>query len=759
MKALDGGEVVSETSFTFVVAPEGLGGKHPRLWFDKAGQQVVEDRLTSERFSSVAKDISSRAKKFRDDNPIESIVDEVDQFHTVMINNVSVALYPWFDRIKVWRGGVHQNSLAGALLGDAEAAAYAKALMLKLSTFPQWVQQWFIERGRHIYYPVGEFGQEMALAYDLLYDTMNENERRQIRTALRKQIVLGCHKGYVEDDIVTNNTSNWVAHITGGSLMCQLAMYGDGPDEAASVHEPYFSGVIFKLYDLIQKVYGIDGSYGEGYGYYNFTMLSLSKVLPAADTAFNIDMSENIRGSYRELIWAGLVREKQNFYFGDTGGSLGPITNWAWLLPKHRDPLLGWFYNNQKSGETLMDVLYETEDVPQDDPFDEEPVTFFRDVGTTVFKSGWETDDFVFVMRTGAFYNHQHIDQGSFWLADRGSVFIEERHGSTYYLDPLYQPWYTQPVAHSTILIDHNHQSQRVGDPLLFAEGFHDYAHLCQYLNGGKAAFASGDIDGLYWGEVSDMKRNVLFLKPRTVLMIDTVVPAKRDVDVTLLYQTRHLADIDAGSRISTITKDGNTLHIMHLSPKKSTPVAEETPHYLYTLRNEKPLKEEGMLTVTARTNIIPLVMTNLLTVTAEGEQPDVTCEERDGYLYGESAGTPFAVTTRPGTVYDLGEIRTDALAISFDGTTTFAAMCTTLSGDSIIDITSGQPITCELAGNTIRYFRPKSGDGKVVFGLDRRPGTIMVNGKSLSRVAWDAAKGTVTLTLPAGEGTVEFVF
>ncbi|GAH81846.1 unnamed protein product, partial [marine sediment metagenome] len=251
------------------------------------------------------------------------------------------------------------------------------------------------------------------------------------------------------------------------------------------------------------------------------------------------------------------------------------------------DPLLGWLYNYVQKSETFFDALYETRDTPQKDPFDENPVRVFRSVGTTVFKSGWDADDFNFVMRTGPFYNHQHIDQGTFWLSDRGSLFLEERHGSTYYDDPLYQPWYTQPIAHSTILIDHNHQSQQVGDHLVMADGFDDYAFISHFLDGENAAFTSGDIGRLYWGKVKSMQRNVLYLKPRTLLMLDTIYPAENDVDVTLLYQTAHLGDITAGNTMSTISKDGNTLFIRHLYPENTEVEAVETPHYLYTLQRE----------------------------------------------------------------------------------------------------------------------------------------------------------------------------
>ncbi|MEN8228855.1 MAG: heparinase II/III family protein, partial [Bacteroidota bacterium] len=504
------GKKLSDTEFTIFIRPDSIGGNHPRLWFDQKGRNRVVSRLNSARFNNVEEKIRSGAKKNREENPVGDIVFDMDQFPGADIHpaNGLPNIVPWFARINVWRSGLYNNALAYHLLGDKEAGEYGKALLLKISAFPSWLHPWFAERGQHIYYPVGELGMQVALSYDLLYNLMNETERQKVRNAITKQIVEACHKGYVEDDLVTNNTSNWVAHNTGGSIMCQAAMYGD---DNSMQPEPYFTGAVLKAYDMVQKSIGSDGAYGEGYGYYNFTMSSLAKSLPAMDNVFDIDMSEKIRGSYKELIWAGNIKNKKAYYFGDSRGELGPLTHWAWLLAKHKDPLLGWFYNHLKGDETMMDVLYETGDVPAEDPFDENPVKFFRNVGTTVFKSGWEKDDFIFVMRTGAFYNHQHLDQGSFWLADRGSRFIEERHGSTYYLDPYYQSWYTQPVAHSTILIDHNHQSQRVGDPLVFADGFHDHAFLYHYLNGTDAAFSSGDIGKLYWGKVKQIRRNVLY--------------------------------------------------------------------------------------------------------------------------------------------------------------------------------------------------------------------------------------------------------
>ncbi|MFA6471494.1 MAG: hypothetical protein WCU00_05570, partial [Candidatus Latescibacterota bacterium] len=694
LHALSKGEVVSDTEFTLFIDPLIAAGTHPRLWFDSANKNAIEEKLRSDRFKNVANSISSTAKQRRSDWPVEKIVYDIDQYPE---EDWLPTIDGWFDRIGVWRQGIYYNTLAYTFFGEKEAGEYAKNLLVKICAFPYWVHPWFTKRGSHIYYPLGEAGSEFAIGYDCLYGLMTPEERKIVREGLFKNIILGCHRGYVENNLVTNDTSNWVANIASGSLMCQAAIFGDSRDKEAV--EPYLTGALFKEYSLIQHGFGNDGGYGEPNGYYAFTMDGLSEALPAMENVFGIDFSQKINGSYTELVWAGMVKKKYTFYYGKSGGELRPLTNWAWLLPKYKDPLLGWFYNFMKSGETLQDALYDTETVPRQDPYAENPVRVFRDIGTTVFKSGWEPDDFVFVMRSGPFYNHQFMDQGSFWLSDRGSLFIERRHGSTepYLGATLYEPWYIQPVSHSTILLDMNHQSQRTGDAHNFAGGFEDYASIGHFLDGSRASFSSADIGRLYWGKVNSMQRNVLYLKPRTLLMLDTVQPADRDVDVNLLYQTLRLQDIAAGTKESTITKGGNTLFIEHLAPEQIEAKSVETPHYLYTLLGQNPLTKEGMLTVSARTAGNPLVIANLLTST-KGEKPDVTTEKGNGFVTGKAGGVTFAFTTRPGFSYETGGITTDALAVTWDDTSIFAAMATNITRNGSLLLLSSEPVTCEIS-------------------------------------------------------------
>lgn len=768
LTAWDGKESLSSSQFTIHVMPD-VGGMHPRTLYDADQLQEVKARLNNDKFAAVREQIAKNAASQRERVKVEDLIYDLDQFpDTKWLPTWSA----WGSRIYNTDNALLWNSLAYTWLGDEEAGRYAKDVLLKLSTWHDWTHPWQTKRGRFSEHRTGSWSHRLALAYDAAYDLMTEPEREQIRAALLKNIVKGAYRTYVYNNNITAQTSNWIAMVAGGSLMVQSAMYGDG-DDVANL-EPYFTATAMKLWAFLTHVADPEGAWGEGLGYNNYSFHNLSMSLPTLDNVFNIDMSYPIRNTTKEYIWAGYVKDKRYFHYGDSGGNLNPIDYWAWLLPRYEDPMLGWYYNFLNFGKVVsntktsvrqqpdtekkdygwVDVLYETVDVPQDDPFDENPVKVFKEVGTTVFKSGWETDDMVFVMRTGAFYNHQHIDQGSFWYADRGSIFVEERHNSTYYDDPLYQPWYTQPIAHSTILIDGNHQSQRVGDHQVFAEGFDDHAFIYQFLDGQNAAFSSGDIGRLYWGKVDCMRRNVLYLKPRTILMLDTIVPSKRDVDVTLLYQTERLEDIVAGENVSTITKDGNVMNIVHVYPDNVTAESVMTPHYLYTLREDKPLVKEGMLTVTARTNRNPLVMANFIRTTT-GAEPDITAEEGTFSVSGTADGVPYAFSTWPGRRYEAEGFATDAAAVTWSGDTVFAALCTELVRNGKTMVTSEKPMTCEVASGSVKYCL--AADSAVSIGCSERPATVTVNGEKVSDYRWDAEKSTVILTVEKGEGLITF--
>ena len=749
--AYKGLSVLSETDFTIHIAPKNLATIHPRLLFDASGETMIKNRFMEKGFQPVYTSILTDAKIDRENNPVSSLVFDLDQFPD---ENWLPSWTAFGSHIYNTGDALKLNAFAYSFNGDTIAGNYAKNVLATLAGWPDWISPWMIKRGRFSDHRMGTWSHDVALAYDLTYNLMTPQEAAKIRKAIMKNIVEGAYHTYVYNNEVISNTSNWIGHIVGGALMNMAAIADDGPETKNM--EPYFTGAMLKFYSFLNHVTDTkDGAWGEGFGYNNYTFSNLSYSIPSLKNVYNIDVTDPLAGTFNEYIWGGLIRDRKWFGFGDSNDSIESANNWAFLLSMRKSPRLSWYYNFLKNGKTLDDVFFDTQNIPQDSPFNESPVKVFKKIGTTVFKSGWAKNDFVFVMRTGAFFNHQHLDQGSFWLADRGITFVEDQpiHNSDYYIDPLYQSNFTQPIAHSTILINHNNQSQRTGDPLNFAPGFNDHAFIDQFLDTKNAAFSRGDIGRLYWNKVKSLSRNVLFIKPRTLLMLDVAIPGKKDVDVTLLYHTKYLKDISASTQISKITKDGVSLNLVNLSPDNIEAKAVETPHYLNTLLKEKPLIKEGMLTISAMTKGHPLVIANLLTTTKEGVIPDVTSKKGNGFVSGAASGKKFAFSTKPDSVFRVEDMETNALAITWDDSYWFVALATIFKKKGVTLIKSDMPFTFELMGNEIHYSCNRKGN--IIIHVDRKPSLVQINGVRIKNLKYDKVSKTFSIQLLDKSGTI----
>jgi len=218
-----------------------------------------------------------------------------------------------------------------------------------------------------------------------------------------------------------------------------------------------------------------------------------------------------------------------------------------------------------------------------------------------------------------------------------------------------------------------------------------------------------------------------------------------------LLYQTLELDNITADKHLSKIKKQGVILNLMHLAPAIVETKAVETPHYLKTLQTVKPLKKEGMLTVTASTNGGPLVMANLLTTTISGV-PDVKTEKGKGFISGISSGKKFAFSTQPGAVYKIENIESDAVAITWSSDRNFVAMAKTFRNEAF-SLESDTPITFEISADGLKYYRGEAGNLRI--GATAKPSSVKLNGVLIKNFEYDKLKKLVVIEVPAGEGLI----
>jgi hypothetical protein len=191
----------------------------------------------------------------------------------------------------------------------------------------------------------------------------------------------------------------------------------------------------------------------------------------------------------------------------------------------------------------------------------------------------------------------------------------------------------------------------------------------------------------------------------------------------------------------------------MHLAPESVKVEAVETPHYLYTLLNQKPLIKEGMLTVTAHTEDGPLVMANLFTTTPKSMSPKIISRRSDGFVSGSVSGKKFAFSTSPGHLYHIAGMTTDALAMTWNQGRTFIAMGTVLKKGGKFILKSDTPATFILSADSLVYDRSKA--GKFVIGRKSKPSEVILNGKRTTEFSYDKGHKRLKINIPKGEGSI----
>ncbi|MFC1607639.1 heparinase II/III family protein [Candidatus Latescibacterota bacterium] len=768
--ALQNNAAISETTFSLMVVDGDTELSHPRLLYDSSTIDTYRERMQSKRFEDVRRHIREGASAARKNVLPEQITYDFDQFPT----------RGWLESIQEWAGSIREprealfhNALAYSLLGDRTAGEYCREVMLALSRFPQWNHPWMENRGFHTYYPLGQFVEAYALTYDLVYDMLTEDERREIRTGMIANFVKPAFDSYVIDDQVTSNSSNWISHIVGGSLVAMAALYGDGdgPEDL----EPWLSGNLLKQHTYIEHAFGRDGSYGEGFRYFNYAMQSFAKTLPIINRIFHVDFSGPMQQAHLETLWATNFRDNVTFSFGDTephlkqestarwiGSQNGPMNSWAWLLERTGDPVLFWLYGHLKEYDTIQEVLHDTGDIPVGSPDTLGTVKFFRDVGTAVFKSGWGADDFMFVFRSGPFYNHQHMDQGSFFLADHGRIFLEERYDGEhhYYDDPIYRTHTIQAISHNTILIDRNPQSQKTGDPAGFAPGMNDHAVFAQWLDAESFSFAAGNLEHVYYDELDKVRRNVLFIKPRTILLVDEIHPAGKNVEASLLFHSKWKDDIAIDDNNTVVTKDNASLFIYNLIPSQTVREVVEEPHQKYQYA-QRPLRRRGYLQVSAQTHGAPLTMATLMTATADGSQPPVDITEEYAVLGNGGKAVHLAVA-KNGTPASVGRFSTDGIFIAWNKSSGEVIACgaTGLSreGKSFIETDKAVTIAVSIHDDTSTLRYHAEGATVLTFKSSKKPRKVILNKARLKKVPYNATASVTTLNIEPGDGIIEIV-
>lgn|GEM_PF-3191719 len=571
---------------------------HPRLLFDKTKREwdrQVWEKLAARRDELRKTVQAERAAAIEKLNPEELLPGIIDYFGLLQ-PPAELALL---------------EALGYFAFNETAAAERARDLLIRMSKLPRWVHPWFTAHGYRTYYPVGIAAAQLALSYDLVFDQLTEEERRQIEQGLMGKAILPAFEEYFLNDRIALNTSNWISHAVGGTLVAALAL-------DAQPAAPQILGLYLKFSEHLNASYTEDGAYGEGFGYHKFDMDTASWVAAAANRLLGIDFRPKLERSYLYPLYASFG-DGQLLDFGDSSVEIGSTSSFAYLAATSQDPHLKRFYlfsglrqqGWQASSDPTLQRLYQSArgntvgeliwDVapPEDSPLELPPSSVFPEKGNVVFRSGWDQGATVINLRAGAGFNHTHFDQGSLLIASRGRLLLGEAGPTHYYNDPFYLPYFIQAIGHNTVLIDDDPESQAPASMREFGE----HPEITHSFLGRQIDYARAELQAVYRGDLKHYQRTLVYSRDESLVVVfDQLVSDEPHFYTALLHPPSRESVTSLGDASFRISRGDARLLIKSFMPEGITGKVAPAPLPLAAYQQARSQTIESRARVEIRT-------------------------------------------------------------------------------------------------------------------------------------------------------------
>lgn len=532
------------------------------LLFDPADLPRIRANLADPRFAGVRAelldvDFAAATKFLRDE---------------LRLNNHSV------DFLRAWK--LLQNSaFAYAVAGDPRQLALAELALRRLLDYRRW--DYFLEGGQHT---IGlQRAPEATIATCYALDWLGEALPADLRAAAEEKIATegapACFRTLYgmkypdrvrgwgfdpEDDyrfrfdlsrwpLILNATNLKVIPICGLGLAA-VWLHGRHPESNNWMQLARQSAQAFAT------MYGLDGAYDEGVGYWGYTTLHLVIFAEALYRRLGIDDRRlvNYPGTIRYALTMAMpcagsdVSDPQLktgynavpkgdytpatdvVNFSDAGSNLD-VTVAPWTGAVAHDPLSNFVAKHLGTPRELQALVWYRPDAPEQPPGPElHDIRLSNDL--VVSRTGWAPADGVVAFRSGGPANHEH--------ADRNSVIFKV-HGERLFHDPFhagYSPsvprWLLrQTKAHTAVLIDgqgHQYHDGHEGTNSSWA-----VARITDFRTGPAWMTVTSDATEAYSLVRPDallVTRTLLFLKPDVLLVLDHV-KLKTPAPVQLRFQ------------------------------------------------------------------------------------------------------------------------------------------------------------------------------------------------------------------------------
>lgn len=380
-------------------------------------------------------------------------------------------------------------------------------------------------------------------------------------------------------------------------------------------------------------MYGLDGSYDEGVGYWGYTTLHMAMLAEALHRRLGIDERDliNYAGSTRFAIVMSMPRlgaaynnpnEKAayNFVpkgtmdpaidivnFGDSGHGTD-TTIAAWTGRTHKDPYSNFAAAELGAIKHLPGAIWFDADAPKAPPPDAW-LNARLDNDWIISRSDWSPASTVVALRSGGPANHEHADRNSLIFKAHGERLFHDPFKAAY--SPIHPRWLLRLTeAHTAVIIDgqgHQYHDGSEGTNASWAR-----ATVTAYAADATRMQVTSDATEAYQlvlPYVQRVDRSLLYLKPDVLLILDRV-HCRQDAGLTARFQVFNedlAAEATASDDSFTIRRPfahlGGSVHAHGASVKLAVDRLDLPPEegeFPFVGASSSPATRHALLTVVA---------------------------------------------------------------------------------------------------------------------------------------------------------------
>ena len=540
---------------TYAASPlDTLQPQHPRLLFPDSDLPAIKQSITTDSFTKkyFQQQLEVGEKLLAVPPDIYQIVGEE---HTLLATSRDM------------EGRIFTLAGLYRITGDKRFADRATNEMLAAAAFPDWYPTHFLD--------TAEMTAALGLGYDWLYSVLSPTDRATIKNAIVTKGIDPWLERIKSGEALHHEHNNWNQVCNGGESVGALAIAEDEPQRAAAILDHAHSAITD-----IMKLFGPDGGFEEGPGYWNYATSYNVLYVAALDSALGTDFGASSAPGFSSTVdyhmqSTGPTLQFANF--GDARPDVYPSPQVFWFARRFHRPAYAEYErpivlnahldpNEQKESSrfAILGLFWSALPPVSGDTAPLPLVESFARVSQAYMRSAFDDPGAWYIGFKGgdAHASHGHLDLGSFVMDALGQRWANDLAGDSYGLPGYFgrQRWTyyrMRTEGHNTLTIDAQNEDLDA-NALLTATGI-----------AGNTMYAVADLGSAYKGKLTSWHRAISLLDKQRVLVQDEIVPSQA-VDVVWNFHTFASVQISKDGRSATLRQGGVTLDAHILQPAEA---------------------------------------------------------------------------------------------------------------------------------------------------------------------------------------------